>query len=84
MSQRDALIRDIMAYSFMLDELTLYLDTHPKCPHGLAAYKKYKAMYEAAKQKFTENFGPLTSDEVTDDSCWTWINNPWPWERSGN
>ena len=34
----------ITEVSFALDDISLYLDTHPECPKALAAYSNYKAM----------------------------------------
>jgi spore coat protein JB len=71
-------------YSFAIDEIKLYLDTHPNCRNGLEYYHKYKKLYREAVDEYVRIYGPLTADSVESKDCWTWVNEPWPWERSGN
>ena len=39
----------ITEVSFALDDISLYLDTHPECPKALAVYNNYKAMRQQAE-----------------------------------
>ena len=68
---RNQLMEHINQVSFAVDEVKLYLDTHP-CDND--ALKQYASAY-----------GPLTVD-TADYSCaerWNWINEPWPWQEGG-
>ena len=70
---------------FALDDVTLYLDTHPCDMQALAYYNNYKKIYKQAVDEYTKLYGPLTIRNVsTNSSCnndyWTWVNTPWPWE----
>ena len=38
----------INQFSFMVDDIALYLDTHPTCRDGIDAYKHYKMLREEA------------------------------------
>lgn len=38
---RDAMMCKIMEIDFALNEVVLYLDTHPDCKRALALYHKY-------------------------------------------
>ena len=31
-----------------------------------------------------EKYGPITTADTIDDMTFTWINNPWPWEKEAN
>lgn len=82
MNQRRMLLNKIKQYDFTLKELNLYLDTHPNCRRALAMFAKYKKLREQAVEEFNEKFGPITPDQNNNDQRWTWIDDPWPWERS--
>lgn len=84
MNDRDELLNMIRKYDFMLYDLTLYLDSHPSCPHGLAAFQKYRQLRETAAHTYTCQYGPLSPQDVTSDSTWTWVCSPWPWEKEEN
>ena len=74
------LLEEINLATFGIDDILLYLDTHPLDTAALAKYQEYKAMREKALSEYVCHFGPLTKFQVTSDSAWTWINEPWPWE----
>ncbi len=38
MNSKEKLFRVIQMYGFALDEICIYLDTHPDCQDGLAYY----------------------------------------------
>lgn len=78
--ERLELLEFIDQVTFMLDDLTLYLDTHPHCKKGLEAYNNYKALRHDAKKEYEEKFGPLDRYHVNNDNCFDWIDSPWPWE----
>ena len=50
--QRDKLFRIIQMYGFALDEINLYLDTHPKCQDGLDYYHRYSALKKEAVEEY--------------------------------
>ena len=76
------LLKKIKQYDFTLKELNLYLDTHPNCRKALAMFQKYRKLRESAVNEYNEKFAPLTPEQVQSFDNWTWINDPWPWERS--
>ena len=78
------LMRAIQMYDFYLYELNLYLDTHPNDANALSLFKKYNEMRASAYESYTAKYGPITADSFTDGDCFTWPNDPWPWERSAN
>ncbi len=75
------LLHFITEVSFALDDIALYLDTHPKCQQGLACYENYKSMRTQAVKDYTTLYGPLNRYQVNDCNYFDWVNKPWPWER---
>ena len=65
---------------FVLLDLTLYLDTHPDCPHGLRQFAIAKAEYEQAVEIYRQQVGPVRAYDVNPTDGWTWGETPWPWE----
>lgn len=82
MTPQKLLLQKIKQYDFALKELNLFLDTHPNCRRALASFEKYKKLREEAVADYIRNFGPITPDQNTDTQRWSWIDSPWPWERS--
>ena len=66
--------------SFMLDDITLYLNTHPDCKEGLETYNHYKRIRHEAIQDYTRLYGPICKYNVNTNNYWDWVNMPWPWE----
>ena len=81
MNEKNMLLSRIKKYDFTLKELNLYLDTHPNCRRALAMFRKYRELRRDAVQEYNKRFGPLTPEQVTDTQSWTWVEDPWPWER---
>ncbi|WP_297956864.1 spore coat protein CotJB [uncultured Ruminococcus sp.] len=81
MNERNMLLGKIKKYDFTLKELNLYLDTHPNCRRALAMFRKYKELRSDAAEEYTRRFGPITPEQVSDSRRWTWVDDPWPWER---
>lgn len=71
----------IQCLGFTLDDLILFLDTHPCDQEALKYYKKYKALHKEAVDEYTKHFGPLTAKNVNVENEWTWTQMPWPWEK---
>lgn len=84
MTPKDKLFKRIQMYGFALDEIRIYLDTHPYCKDGLEYYHKYKNIQEKAIAEYNRLYGPITSDQVESKEKWTWTDGPFPWERSAN
>ncbi len=81
MSQKE-LLNKINEVSFAVNDMTLYLDTHP---HDQKALEDMRVLVEKRTKlldEYSKFFGPLTID-CTADGCsdaWAWILQPWPWE----
>lgn len=77
------LMRRITELSFTMDELRLYLDTHPDCQEALSYYDELQRQRTIAVAEFEAQFGPLTSYGNVDAGCgeWKWARGPWPWQN---
>lgn len=76
---RREMINKIRALEFAINELALYLDTHPDDQKALCLHKKYCKECKELKDKYQKVFGPLTINYPCNK--WRWLEEPWPWER---
>ena len=75
---------ELMALSFALTELGLYLDTHNDDREALRLYREYAALAQEGKKRYEATYGPLMQKNAGDEqNGWNWINSPWPWEFEG-
>ena len=58
---RSALLHEIDKVSFAVNDLTLYLDTHPDCQEGLARFQKEAARRKELMNQYAKAYGPLTA-----------------------
>ena len=73
------LLKKVYETGFALDEITLYLDTHPTDPQAREYYQYAQRANQEAVAAYEQSYGPLMSSQVNAGS-WSWANNPWPWE----
>ena len=66
--------------SFALDDVTLYLDTHPMDRDALNYYQYVRSLRNQAMNAYTDQYGPLMKDQENSTTSWTWVKGPWPWE----
>lgn len=81
MTEREKLLKQIMAYTFAAIEWNLYLDTHPYDKDGIAMFKKMSDKVKELRKEFAEKYEPLTTGEVQSPDFWEWIEEPWPWDK---
>ena len=81
---RENLLAWINQVSFAVNEMTLYLDTHPDDEDALAFFREKLKMRQEALETYSRNFGPLTIDTANDNMSrsFEWVQQPWPWESS--
>ena len=83
-SKKD-LLQSIDQVSFAIDDLLLFLDTHPREKKALEYFSELSARRNELLKKYAELYGPLTIDTAA-DSClksWQWMEQPLPWEQEG-
>ena len=74
---------DLMALDFAIDELGLYLTTHPDDRQALELYWSYIRLGREGRTKYEESNGPLLQTDITEGS-FRWLDDPWPWDMEGN
>lgn len=78
---RNELLYEIGKVSFTMDDLRIFLDTHPDCEEAL---KRFDEMAEERSKLiciFEESYGPMNF--YNNNDCaehWRWVDAPWPWE----
>lgn len=78
---KNKLSRKIAKIQFVLHDLALYLDTHPKDMHAIKHYELYQNKLEELNKEYEKLFG--SRKKISGDT-WTWVEGPWPWEREYN
>ena len=82
MTEREKLMCEVSKAQFAAVEVGLFLDTHPKNKKALEAMRIYTEKYKELKRRYEENFGMI--DIYSPNNCadkWSWVENPWPWEK---
>lgn len=94
MADRAQMLKQIGEISFTVNDLTLYLDTHPVDENALAALSQAMNQRKALLQDYAKQYEPLTMDCVCPDTNnqtdsmtkypgqkhFTWADGPLPWE----
>ena len=85
--ERERMMAEIQAASFAIDDVRLYLDTHPDDGQGLALLKDKLAERKTLLLAYAQKFYPLTADCMADlyennpaSECYCWQKGPMPWE----
>lgn len=95
MSDRNTMLQEISEVSFMVNDLALYLDTHPLDPQGLEAFSQAAAKRKQLLEDYARKFEPLTMNCVCPDTNnqsstftrypsqkhFTWSDGPLPWDN---
>ncbi len=79
-----ALFDRINEVSFAIDDLRLYLDTHPDCAEALALFAEYTDKRAELIGEYTGKYGPLDSYHVNTADGWDWNAAPMPWMKEAN
>lgn len=75
-------LSELMALDFAIDELGLYLTTHPEDTEVLNLYWSYIKLGREGRETYEKQYGPILQTDVTPDS-FKWLNDPWPWDLEG-
>lgn len=77
------LMKKLMEADFVLQDLTLYLDTHEEDKEALKLYREKSKEQMQLKEQFSREFYPLTRDCLAncfDEEHFSWQSGPIPWE----
>lgn len=81
-NDRESKLWDVMMYSFVINDLNLYLDLNPDDKEANKLIKDMILKEKMAKEEYMNSYGPLCIDEVSGNN-FDWINSPWSWEKDG-
>ena len=76
-------LTELQTMAFMIEELSLYLDTHRDDMEAFNMYRDFQKMYAQARQLYEKECGPLNHMSHMDGS-YKWLDEPWPWEYAKN
>ncbi len=79
-----AMFQSIRELSFVMDELRLYLDTHPNNKEALSMFISTMKSRHDLIADYTNKYGPIDSYYINSDGTWSWINEPMPWTPEAN
>lgn len=82
-NKQEELLLEIMALSFAINDLNLYLDLHPTDESILRKFKDLTEKAYSKEMEYVKCYGPLEVMDSESLSKFEWINNPWPWENTG-
>ena len=83
MQTSNTALAELMALDFAIDELGLYLTTHPKDQEVLDLYWSYIKLANEGREKYEKMYGPLLQTDITEGG-FIWLDDPWPWDEGGN
>ena len=69
---------------FAIQELALYLDTHPEDAEALELYQQYQELYHKCMKDYSQHRKPMNHITPVDHKQYTWLDEPWPWEYAAN
>ena len=75
---------ELMALDFALQELGLYLNTHPNDQEVLQLFWSYAQLAKEGRERYQETYGPLVQTDLTPEQGYAWLKDPWPWDVGGN
>ena len=74
---------ELQTLGFVIQELALYLDTHPDDKEALDLYREYQKIYHKGMMEYNE-CNPLKHGLPTQGERYRWLDDPWPWEYAAN
>ena len=81
--EQHEMLKYITRLSFAMDDVVLFLDTHPCSKEALETYNELREERSEAVDKYTCKFGPIQKYDVRTGCSWNWSEGPWPWEYEG-
>ena len=77
-------LTELQALEFVVQELALYLDTHPSDAEAFELFRQYTALEREARSTYASSHSsPLLRSEAADGKTYTWLKDPWPWGDMG-
>lgn len=73
---------DLQATRFSIEELALYLDTHPDDMRAVCMHNQQAKNYRKLSDEYQKVYGPLNI--MYPCNSWRWLEEPWPWQTTNN
>lgn len=84
LSPRQQLLNRITELSFAVDDILLYLDTHPHDQKALEFANTHIAQRKKLLEEYENSYGPLIAKNAMEcQDIWKWAEQPFPWEQEG-
>lgn len=71
---------ELQALQFVITELGLYLDTHKDDAEAFQLFQQYSQLTQECQRRYQAMHGPLTQMGAAQESTYTWLDDPWPWD----
>lgn len=82
--EREELMNKITSISFAINDLTLYLDTHPDCAKGAPLFYELTKTRLELLAEYAKKYNPLTQSSIVTGNLssehYEWAEGPMPWE----
>ena len=79
-SNQQQMLMQIRELKFSVNDLALYLDTHPNDRRAIRIHNQYSNELRTVSDEYQRKYGPLSIECPCNK--WRWIDLHWPWERS--
>ena len=73
----------IECISFAMDDMRLFLDTHPYESEAIEYMKYLMKLRHEALRIYSMKYDPIYSYNFKIDDCWNWNEAPMPWHMGG-
>jgi spore coat protein JB len=81
MQSREDLIMQLSLTGFAMDDIRLFLDTHPEDTRAIGLYNEYAAKYASLQQEYEDSYAGFNSySSNNSNNEWLWNSYPMPWE----
>ena len=81
MNEQAELLTKVDAYCFAMNDINLYLDTHPNDRDMINLFKDISSNSKVVIDEYEKKYGPLFVDS-SEKYPWSWNSSPWPWESN--
>ncbi len=80
MNEREMLLRDVQAKSFLAHDILLYLDTHPNDKTAFEAYQRALKDRQEAVNLYQQRVRALQTDDLRCREDFDWVDGNYPWQ----
>ena len=78
--ERAALMQQIRAYSFGMDDLRLFIDTHENAHDAIELFNQYADERGELIARYSEAYGPIEGYSFYTINGKSWSDGPMPWK----